>query len=146
MQWKTEARGGVAARNEAQFERFVAERQRDLQRISRHTRSEYSLTEVINEAWIEAATLQRKGHRIDLACQPSQDLLISHLYQRLVRYTDLKVRYGMRLDHAAPGDAEGASHWLLRTRKNGCRLSARNGRIEDDIRSGLSAALAQGPL
>lgn len=101
--------------NHSAFERFVADRRRDLQRISRSTRSEHSLADVVNEAWIEAMNLEGKGHCIEFLSPPFQQLLISHLYQRLVRYTDLKVRHGMRLDHAAPGDDGEASHWLLRT-------------------------------
>lgn len=97
------------------FDQFVTERKRDLQRISRHSRLEYGLDDVIGEAWLEIWNLQQKGHQVDLTCKASQDLLVSHLYQRLVRYTDLKVRHGVRLDQADPDDEVNGSHWLSRT-------------------------------
>lgn len=42
------------------------------------------------------------------------DRLFSHLYQKLVRYTDNKVRTGLRLDYCAYGDgSEGDDHPLM---------------------------------
>lgn len=42
------------------------------------------------------------------------DKLFSYLYQRLVRYTDKKIRTGVRLDHWAYGDSpESDAHPLL---------------------------------
>lgn len=90
-------------------------RRRDLQRISRATRSECSLSDVINEAWVEAATLEGKGHAANFLDPAFQHLLISHLYQRLVRYTEVKIRHSVRLDQAMPSYDEDASHPLLRT-------------------------------
>ena len=75
------------------FEQFVAQRKSDLQRISRHTQGEHQLADVMNEAWLVAHGLQsRNSVVVDFLSRSFQDLLISHLYQRLVRYTEQNVR------------------------------------------------------
>jgi hypothetical protein len=63
------------------------------------------------EAWLMLATLQDKGITLDLDVPGHQALLISHLYQHLVRYTELNVRNAVRLDHAPNGE-EGEVHPL----------------------------------
>jgi hypothetical protein len=93
------------------FQRFLDARKRDLQRISRHTRGEHSLGDVESEAWLMIRTLASKGKPIDLDNPTHQALLISHLYQELVRYSELQVRHAIRLDHA-PGGEDGESHPL----------------------------------
>lgn len=85
------------------FNHFLAQHKRALQRISRHTQGEVSLEEVHAEAWLMVHALAGKGRAIDLAETEDQQRLISHLYQQLVRYTELQVRHAVRLDHA-PGD------------------------------------------
>ncbi|RST45401.1 hypothetical protein EJI00_24060 [Variovorax sp. DXTD-1] len=94
------------------FTQFLTLRRRDLQRISRHTRGESSLGDVQTEAWLMVDTLARKGVVIDLLESEQQSLLIAHLYQHLVRYTELQVRHAVRLDHAFDG-AEGEAHPLM---------------------------------
>jgi hypothetical protein len=87
------------------FEQFAVQRKRDLQRIARHTRRKHELDDVVNEAWILACSLlTREGGTLDLTDAAGQKRLLSHLYQHLVRYTELTVRRAVRLDHA-PGDA-----------------------------------------
>ena len=93
------------------FQRFLTERKRDLQRISRHTQGEHSLGDVESEAWLMIRTLASKGKQVDLGNPTHQELLLSHLYQELVRYAELQVRHAVRLDHA-PGGEEGESHPL----------------------------------
>ncbi len=94
------------------FAEFMVERQGDLRRIARHTRGEYSEDDVISEAWLLVATWEQSDRRpLNLKEREDQSQLISHLYQRLVRYTELNVRHAVRLDHA-PGDDAG-SHPLL---------------------------------
>lgn len=97
------------------FEQFVAQRKKDLQRIARHTQGEHQLSDVINEAWLVACDLAaRKDTEIAFLSPAFQDLLLSHLYQHLVRYTELNVRRAVRLDHAPASDAsEGVSHPLM---------------------------------
>jgi hypothetical protein len=93
------------------FERFLLERKKDLQRISGHTRGEHSVGDVQSEAWLLLMDMQSKGIAMHLDDPQHQKLLISHLYQHLVRYTDLNVRNAVRLDHS-PGGEEGEMHPL----------------------------------
>lgn len=56
------------------------------------------------------------GSVLDLRDETHQQRLLAHLYQHLVRYTDLTVRHAVRLDHAPPGLDDGeAVHPLART-------------------------------
>jgi hypothetical protein len=96
------------------FQQFTIRRKKDLQRISRATRREYQFDDVVNEAWIMACDLQPSdGGPLDLSNADCQHLLLSHLYQHLVRYTEQKVRHAVRLDHAPKGsEHEGEAHPL----------------------------------
>ena len=74
---------------------------------ARHTRGEYAYDDVVSEAWLMAATVStRKCVAVDFLDATFQQLLLSHLYQHLVRYTELNVRRAIRLDHAKQGDDE----------------------------------------
>lgn len=97
--------------SEDAFTRFLRSHQQDWRRISRHTLGEHSPEDVQAEAWLMLATLRDKGITIDLDVLDHQSLLISHLYQHLVRYTELNVRNAVRLDHAPDGE-EGEAHPL----------------------------------
>ncbi|VTU13029.1 hypothetical protein SRS16CHR_00268 [Variovorax sp. SRS16] len=99
--------------SEDPFTQFLDARSPDLRRISRATQGEASLEDVQAEAWLMVADFARKGVAIDLRQREHQQLLISHLFQHLVRYTEVKVRHGIRLDHS-PGGAEGEVHPLAR--------------------------------
>jgi hypothetical protein len=94
------------------FARFLALHKRDLQRISRHTSGESSTEDVQAEAWLMIHELARKGVEIDLNVAEHRSTLLAHLYQHLVRYTELQVRHAVRLDHA-PGGEEGQANPLL---------------------------------
>jgi len=99
------------------FAAFVEQQRADLKRVARHTQGECSEQDVINEAWLLAATWGDEGREpLDLAAPDDRTLLISYLYQKLVRYTDVNVRHAVRLDHAPSGEEGG--HPLL------ARLSA----------------------
>ena len=97
------------------FDRFILERKDDLKRIARHTRGECTYGDVVNEAWLMAETLSaRQRVSIDFLDPAFQQRLLSHLYQHLVRYTDLNVRHAIRFDHAPGNETEhGAVHPLL---------------------------------
>lgn len=90
--------------DDAAFQQFTIRRKKDLQRIARATRGECQLDDVVNEAWIMACDLRANdGSCLDLLDADSQHQLISYLFQRLVRYTDQKVRHAVRIDHAPKG-------------------------------------------
>lgn len=97
------------------FKQFTTEREKDLLRISRHTQQEHSLQDVEDEAWLLSMELREtKGIAIDFSNREYQNLLLSYLYQHLVRYTERNVRYAVRLDHAPRNDnqQEDAPHPL----------------------------------
>ena len=96
------------------FPHFLRLRGNDLKRIARATRGEQQYDDVVNEAWLMAADIAAcLGRPADFSDPEFQDLLIRHLYQALVRYTELHVRQAVRLDHASGHDAhEGEPHWL----------------------------------
>ncbi|KRG84515.1 hypothetical protein ABB34_09120 [Stenotrophomonas daejeonensis] len=97
------------------FLQFLQQCGKNLQRIANATKGEYSRADVAQEAWLLAGPLaERHGLPLDFLDPGFQDLLLRHLYQALVRYTDLHVRHGLRLDHAPGDDAEeGTAHPLM---------------------------------
>lgn len=97
--------------SEDAFTQFLRTHQQDWRRISRHTRGEHSPEDVQAEAWLMLATLRDKGITLDLQTPDHQSLLMAHLYQHLVRYTELNVRNAVRLDHAPHGE-DGDMHPL----------------------------------
>lgn len=94
------------------FARFAAARKRKFRQISAATQGEATADDVENEAFILAAELTSKGTVLDLDNLQHQDLLIAHLYQRLVRYTEVHVRHAVRLDHSPDGE-EDQAHPLM---------------------------------
>jgi hypothetical protein len=90
---------------------------RDLQRIARHTRGEHQLSDVINEAWMLGESLPLDAGTSDKFSNPAfQDMLLRHLYQSLVRYTEQNIRLAVRIDHAPGGaDSPDAAHPLMNT-------------------------------
>lgn len=95
------------------FTRFSVDRSTDLRRIARHTRGEHTYEDVINEAWLMAATLADRDQVVIDYSDPSfQDMLIAHLYQHLVRYTDLCVRHAKRLDAPVFNDGSSESTYI----------------------------------
>jgi hypothetical protein len=96
----------MTQRDDGAFERFLNDRVKDLRRISGATRGESSLGDVQSEAWLMLMDMQSKGITINLGDPQHQKLLLSHLYQHLVRYTELNVRNAVRLDHSPSGEAD----------------------------------------
>ena len=97
-----------------EYEKFCVERQKDLQRIARNTRGTHDLSDVKTEAWLMAEQIySTKAVMIVWTKREDQDLLLSYLYQHLVRYTELHLRYAVRLDHWTGGGMESKPHPLL---------------------------------
>lgn len=92
---------------------FLRSHQHTWRRISRHTRGEHSPEDVQAEAWLMLTTLRNKGVTLDLQTPDQQSLLISYVYQHLVRNTELNVRNAVRLDHS-PNPEGGEAHPLAR--------------------------------
>lgn len=101
----------IAAMSHDALTLFLQSHQKDWRRISRATLGEHSPEDVLAEAWLMHAALRDKGVMLDLQLPDHRALLISHLYQHLVRYTELNVRQAVRLDHA-PGGDDGDAHPL----------------------------------
>jgi len=98
----------------AGFQQFVTLRKKDLRRIASHSRGDHRFDDVTQEALLLAEDMHARGMAIDWLKRQDQELLISHLYQKLVRYTDLRLRNAVRLDHSPYGDSEeGEVHPLL---------------------------------
>lgn len=96
------------------FNRFTADCLSDIRRIASHSRNEQTLLDVINEAWVVAERLQQaQDITIDFDSPEYRNTLLSFLYNKFVRYTELHVRYAVKLDHSADGDERDASHPLL---------------------------------
>jgi hypothetical protein len=103
------------APDENAFQQFIAQRRRDLQRISRATRGEHRFDDVVNEAWIQAYNMRASdGNSIDLSGEEGQQLLLKHLYAHLVHFTERKIRNAVRLDHAPRDNVDGGgAHPLM---------------------------------
>lgn len=97
------------------FDQFVARCKSDLERIARATKGEQQYDDVVHEAWLMAKDLAaRDGVAADFLDPVFLKTLLSHLYQKLVRYTEQNVRYASRLDHSNSPDAgEYAVHPLM---------------------------------
>jgi len=97
------------------FDEFVVRHKAHLKRIAWKTRDEYQYDDVVQEAWIMASELSsRPGITADFDDPAFLKMLLSHLFQKLVRYAELNVRHATRLDHANSGDAEeGVAHPLM---------------------------------
>ncbi len=126
------------------FRRFAIQRKNDLQRIARATRGECQFDDVVSEAWIMAWSLQaREGRPLDLSNADDQRLLLSHLHQHLVHYTEKKVRHGVRLDHAPKGSQhEGDVHPLAHVLTSNDGRDALDELMEREAEAALESGLA----
>lgn len=98
------------------FEFFLKQCKPALRRVAAHTKGEQTFEDIHGEAWILAEDLKiTKGIEIAFEDPSYQQLLISHLYNKLVRYTSQHMRYAIRLDHYRYEDGSTADeHPLLR--------------------------------
>lgn len=95
------------------FEAFLERYASDISRISRASKGEWRVDDIRNEAWLLAFDMgERRGRALDMGHEEDASLLICHLYNHCVKYTELVVRKAQRLDHADPGDEERERHWL----------------------------------
>ena len=91
------------------YQAFVAERQVDFRRIAKATKGEYSAEDISQQALLTAWELQAgKGVAMRFADADYRKLLLSHLYQHFVRYTETAVRRALRYRrrHAEDGQLE----------------------------------------
>mgnify|MGYP000904971339 CR=1 FL=1 len=105
------------------FEKFLLKHKTDLKRIARHSHGEHQYEDVVNEDRLMAERLRlQRGIAVDFANEDFRKLLLSHLYQHLVRYTEQHVRRAIRLNHGAEaGDGQAAPNPLAN------RLASENG-------------------
>ena len=102
-----------AAMNEDDFLCFLDTHREAMARISRATRGEASPEDVHAEAWLMVVDLRNRGTSINLRDAQHQQMILARLYQHLVRYTELNVRYAVRLDHGIEdGEAHPLAHLL----------------------------------
>ncbi len=97
------------------FDEFIVRYKDHLKRIASATKGEHQYGDVTQEAWLMAMDLSaRQGTAADFSDPVFLETLFSHLFQKLVRYTEVHVRYATRLDHASGDDAgENAAHPLM---------------------------------
>jgi len=89
------------------FDQFLQARKKDFARIAWHSQGEHTFDDVVNEAWLMGHVVaERTGVAIDFTDVSFQQTLLAHLFQHLVRYTELNLRHAVRLDHPAGGDAD----------------------------------------
>lgn len=99
-----------------EFKRFIADRRPCLKRIVSATRGEHQFSDVENAAWLMAQDMfVEHGVEIAFLDRSYQEILLRHVYQKLVRYAETQVRYAVRLDHGLSDDDDEAVHPLMHT-------------------------------
>lgn len=79
--------------------RFFQHRLSELKRIASGSRGDFELSDVQNEAWLEAHKLgETRGFPVDFMDRADQNHLLARLYNRLVKYSDKTVRFAVKLD------------------------------------------------
>jgi hypothetical protein len=87
------------------YERFTARHRSRFRGISRATDGEHSPEDVAGEALLLAVEMAEKaGAPPGFDDADFQDLLLRHLYQHLVKYTETVVRYAVKLDKPIDGE------------------------------------------
>lgn len=79
--------------------KFFKDRVKDLKQIARGAQGDLELSDVENEAWIEAQKLgESRGAPVNFLDHGDQEHLLARLYNRLVKYANTTLRYAVRLD------------------------------------------------
>lgn len=87
----------ITPENFVLYQSFIAERQADFRRIAKATNGEYSAEDISQQALLVAWELQSgKGVAMRFADPAYGRLLLSHLYQHFVRYTETAIRRALR--------------------------------------------------
>jgi hypothetical protein len=102
--------------NLAAFQRFAHKNRSKFKQISSASGREHSVGDVENDSFVIAFEVAaRDGREIDFDDPDFQERVITFLYQRLVKYTDKKVRKAVRLDKPIDGeDISADDHPALR--------------------------------
>lgn len=97
------------------FERFTLQCKKNLERIARKTRGEFHVDDIVSEAWLVGQELRTRKDVVADFLDPSfQNLLLSHLYQRIVHFREKKIRNAVRLDQSIDGsERDSESHPLM---------------------------------
>lgn len=95
---------------------FLTSRRADFRRIASRTCGEHTVDDVCAESWLIAQEISRKrGLPIDFLNVDDQELVLSWLHCKLVRYADKSVRFAVKLDKDWDvQDAESAMNALAR--------------------------------
>ncbi|PBI85493.1 hypothetical protein BKP43_47650 [Variovorax boronicumulans] len=95
---------------------FLTSRRADFRRIASRTCGEHTVEDVCAESWLIAQEISRKrGLPIDFLNVDDQELVLSWLHCKLVRYADKSVRFAVKLDKDWDAqDPESASNALAR--------------------------------
>jgi len=95
---------------------FLSTRRSDLRRIAARTCGEHTVEDVSGESWLIAQEISRKrGLPIDFLNADDQELVLSWLHCRLVRFADKSVRFAVKLDKDWDNqDSEAAINALAR--------------------------------
>ncbi|MGJ7538518.1 MULTISPECIES: hypothetical protein [unclassified Variovorax] len=95
---------------------FLSARRADFRRIAARTCGEHTVEDVSAESWLIAEEISRKrGLAIDFLNTDDQELVLSWLHCKLVRYADKSVRFAVKLDKDWDNqDAESAMNALAR--------------------------------
>lgn len=81
------------------YAHFLVSRRADLRRIASRTNGDHSVEDVHIEAWLTADQIsRRRGWAVDFLNVDDQELLLSWLYGKLVRYAEKNVRFAIKLD------------------------------------------------
>ena len=133
------------APDEDVFQQFILQRKRDLQRISRATRGEHQLGDVVNEAWILVHSGKGSdGRPVDLSGEAGQQQLLKYLYAHLVNFTERKIRNAVRLDHAPKhSDDKGGDHPLTHVLASNDRRTVLDELIELETTAECEARLIE---
>lgn len=95
---------------------FLASRCADLRKIASRTCGDHTFDDVCGEVWLVANDIARKrGLAIDFLNADDQELILSWLHCRLVRFAEKSVRFAVKLDRDwDTEDAESAMNALAR--------------------------------